>query len=207
MFLELFYSLTETLLLIIKEMGYIGIFIGMTIESSFFPLPSEIILIPAGVLIAKGEMSFFLVFLFGLLGSITGAWINYFLALFIGRKTTDFLVDKYGKFFFLNKEKIKKTDSYFKKHGEITTFIGRLIPLVRHLISLPAGFAKMNFWKFSLFTALGAGIWILVLIFIGMFFGSNAHPLLKIISAVLIILSTIVFVIYYTIKNKHKKSI
>ena len=205
MIIELFNYLTETILLIIKEMGYLGIFIGMAIESSFFPLPSEVILIPAGVLISKGEMNFFLVFILGVLGSLLGAWINYFLALFLGRTTTDFFVNKYGKFLFLNKEKLRKTDVYFKKNGEITTFIGRLVPLVRHLISLPAGFAKMNLWRFSLFTVLGAGIWVLVLVFTGMFFGSNAQPVIKIITAAFLILLVAAFITYYVIKKRRKK--
>ena len=198
-------SLIESVLLLINNLGYLGIFIGMTIESSFVPFPSELILIPAGALIARGEMSFFPVFFAGLLGSITGALINYFLALTLGRRTVDFLVNKYGKFLFLNKKKLKRTDLYFKKHGEITTFIGRLIPLVRQEISLPAGFARMHLSKFILFTALGAGIWTGILIFVGYFFGSNAQPVLKIITGVLLVLSMIFLLIYYLRQKNNKK--
>ncbi|HEB47073.1 MAG TPA: DedA family protein [Candidatus Pacearchaeota archaeon] len=203
MLFELFYRLTETLLSIIKEIGYLGIFIGMTIESSFFPFPSEVILIPAGVLVARGEMSFFLVFLAGLLGSLVGAWINFFLALFLGRKTIDFLISKYGKFLFINEKNLRKTDNYFKKHGEVTTFVGRLIPLVRQLISLPAGFAKMNFLKFSVFTALGAGIWTAILIYIGYFFGSDVQPVMKEVIGLLLIISLTIILIYYLIKRRN----
>ena len=204
MLIEIFYSVIEAILLIIKEMGYLGIFIGMAIESSIFPLPSEIILIPAGVLIAKGEMNFFLVLFLAILGSLLGALFNYALAFFIGRKSVDFFIDKYGKFLFLNKEKIKKTEAYFEKHGEITTFIGRLIPFVRHIISLPAGFARMNLWRFSLFTCLGAGIWASILIFTGMFFGSDIDPIIKMIIAITLITSTLIFVAYYMLWNKFK---
>lgn len=203
MLFELFYRLIETLLSIIKEIGYLGIFIGMVIESSFFPFPSEVILIPAGALVAKGEMSFFAVFFAGLLGSLVGAWINFFLALFLGRKTIDFLISKYGKFLFINRENLRKTDNYFKKHGEVTTFVGRLIPLVRQLISLPAGFAKMNFLKFSVFTALGAGIWTAILIYIGYFFGSDVQLFMKEVIALLLIISLTILLIYYLIKRKN----
>ena len=206
MLLELIRTITENVLLIIKDMGYLGIFIGMTIESSFFPLPSEVILIPAGVLIAKGEMSFFLVFLASILGSLLGAWVNYFLALFLGRTTVDFLISKYGKFLFMHKKDLKKTDKYFNEHGEITTFVGRLIPLVRHLISLPAGFARMNFFRFSLFTALGAGLWTIVLIFVGFFYGSSSvQPIVKIITAVIFALAVLVTSAYYIAKKYKKK--
>ncbi len=203
MVIEQIQILIETLLLIIKELGYIGIFIGMTIESSFFPFPSEVILIPAGALVARGEMSFFAVFLAGLFGSLTGAWINYFLALFLGRKTVDYLVGKYGKFMFITNKKLKKTDEYFRKHGEVTTFVGRLIFVVRQLISLPAGFSKMNFFKFSLYTALGAGIWTLVLILVGYFFGSAAQPMMKVITATLLTLSLLITLIYALTRKKN----
>src|SRR3989338_6218742 len=114
MLLDIIHTIVENILLFIKSLGYLGIFIGMTIESSFIPLPSEIILIPAGVLIARGEMNFFLTLVISVLGSLLGAWINYFLALFLGRKTVDFLVMKYGKLFFLNSEKLERTDNYFR---------------------------------------------------------------------------------------------
>ena len=113
---EIFYNLIEALIAVIKELGYLGIFIGMTIESSFIPFPSEIILIPAGALVAKGEMAFLFVFLAGLFGSLAGALINFFLALLLGRTAVDFLVSKYGKILFINKEKLKKSDDYFRKY-------------------------------------------------------------------------------------------
>jgi len=205
--MELLNQLTAVLLSIINELGYLGIFIGMALESSFFPFPSEIILIPAGVLVAKGDMAFILVFLAGLLGSLSGALINFFLALYFGRTAVDFLISKYGKVFFITEAKLNKTDSYFKKHGDITTFIGRLIPVVRQLISLPAGFSKMNLFKFCLFTGLGAGIWTAVLVYTGYFFGNNTIWLnenLKIITLILLLFSLIIIIIY-VLRNKTQK--
>ena len=203
--IETLSQLITAILSIIKELGYLGILIGMTIESSFFPFPSELILIPAGALVATGEMNFFFVFIAGLFGSLLGAWINYALAFFLGRKTVDFLVDKYGKFLFLNKKKLRKTDLYFDKYGEVTTFIGRLIFVIRQLISLPAGFAKMNFWKFTLFTALGAGIWTAILICVGYFFGSDVNPITKGITGILLTISFIIILVYALHKKKKSK--
>lgn len=201
---ELFNNLINFILNLINELGYFGIFIGMTIESSFFPFPSEVILIPAGVLIAQGKMAFIIVFIAGILGSLAGAIINYFLALFLGRITIDLLVDKYGKFLFLTKNKLHKTDVYFEKHGEITTFVGRLIFIVRQLISLPAGFARMNFFKFLLYTFLGSGIWALILILIGYLFGNAEGIIFQMITGILLMLGLIISVIYY-LKSKNNQ--
>lgn len=198
-------SLIESILAIISDLGYLGIFIGMTIESSFIPLPSELILIPAGALIAQGKMSFIPVFLASVLGSVFGALINYYLAFFLGRKTIDILVKRYGKFLFINEKNLKKTDVYFKEHGEATTFIGRLIPLARHLISLPAGFARMRLDRFVLFTALGVGLWTLVLISIGYFFEGEFNPILKIALAVIVGIFIIRLLVSYWMKNGKKK--
>ena len=180
----------------------------MTIESSFFPFPSEIVLIPAGTLVARGEMNALIVFLSGLSGSILGAWINYFLAFFLGRNIIEALIAKYGPFFFITKKSLRRTDLYFEKHGEITTFVGRLIFVIRQMISLPAGFSKMHFGKFTLYTSLGAGIWTGVLIAVGYFFGSDFPPVLKIVTAILFGLSLITIFIYYIlkVKNSNKKS-
>lgn len=207
MFSELFHQFIEFLLNIIWQLGYPGIFIGMTIESSFIPFPSEVILIPAGALVARGEMSFLLVFLIGLAGSLAGALINYFLALYLGRTFTEKLIRKYGKFFFLDDKSLQKADYFFKNHGEITTFIGRLIPVIRQLISLPAGFAKMNLLRFILFTTLGAGIWGAILIYLGYLFGNNQSLIeqnLHLFTILFLLIASIIIIIYLLYKKKNK---
>jgi membrane protein DedA with SNARE-associated domain len=201
--MEILTPIISAVLSFVNTLGYAGIFIGMTLESSFIPFPSEAILIPAGALVAKGEMSFAMVFFAGLLGSIVGALINYFLAFHFGRKSVNLLIEKYGKLFFLDRSSLQKSDEYFKKHGEITTFTFRLMPVVRQLISLPAGFSKMNLPRFILFTSLGAGIWAFILIMIGYFYGSSASDSAKIITTFIIFL--IVFfslIIYFNPKKK-----
>ncbi len=205
--LDFFYRIIEILVNFIKDAGYLGIFIGMVLESSFFPFPSEVVLMPAGALVAGGEMSFFFVFIAGLAGSLLGALINYFLALRLGRPIVDILVVKYGKAFFLSERKLERTDNYFKKHGEITTFVGRLIPVVRQLISLPAGFSKMNIFKFSLFTILGAGIWTFILIYLGYLFGNNSELIkanMNLILLGILLLSAIILIIYLIVHRKRK---
>lgn len=199
-------SIVNYLLVIINEFGYFGVFIGMTIESSFFPFPSEVILVPAGALAAQGQMNMLAIFIAGLGGSLAGALFNYALALFLGRATIDFLVDKYGKFCFLKQKDIEKSDLFFQKHGEITTFIGRLIPVIRQLISLPAGFSKMKLFKFCLFTGLGAGIWTLILIYLGYFFGTNAEWISqnKNILSLLLVFFSMTTILFYVLKKRKK---
>ena len=153
----------------VESLGYIGIFIMMFLESSFFPFPSEVAMIPAGVLAAQGKMNLFLAIMIGIFGSLAGALFNYFLAVKFGR---GFLV-KYGKYFFIKEETISKTEKFFQEHGAISTFSGRLIPAVRQYISFPAGLAKMDLKTFSFYTTLGAGTWVTILALIGYFFGAN----------------------------------
>ncbi len=153
----------------VGSLGYIGIFIMMFLESSFFPFPSEVVMVPAGYLASKGEMSLTLAIVIGILGSLTGAIFNYYLAKHFGRT---FLL-KYGNYFFLKEGSLEKLEKFFINHGHISTFTGRLIPGIRQYISLPAGMAKMNLAKFSIYTALGAGIWVVILALVGYFIGEN----------------------------------
>jgi len=161
------HELAQLLVDLIFDWGYLGIFIMMAIESSFIPFPSEIVLIPAGYLASQGEMSLGMIMLSALGGSMVGALINYFLAFTLGRT----ILEKYGKYFFIKQATLVKMDTYFLKHGAISTFTGRLIPGIRQLISIPAGLCKMNIVKFSAYTALGAGIWALILTLLGYFIG------------------------------------
>lgn len=155
--------------------GFLMVFILMTIESSFIPFPSEVVLIPAGFMAARGEWTFgqpmldlVIVFLCGLTGSLAGAYINYYLARSLGRP----FLYRYGKYFFIKPNVLSRAEEVFLDYGEITTFVCRLLPGIRQLISLPAGISGMPLPRFTLFTALGAGIWSLILICTGYYFGS-----------------------------------
>ena len=185
----------------VGSLGYIGIFIMMFLESSFFPFPSEVVMIPAGYLAYKGEMNIYIAIFSGIAGSLTGALFNYFLAVKFGRK---FLV-KYGKYFFIKEETITKMEEFFKSHGHISTFSGRLIPAVRQYISFPAGLARMNLFTFSLYTTLGAAIWVVILTLLGYYLGDN-EALIKeylryIIVGILVTLAIIGFWYYKKIKK------
>ncbi len=167
--LTLFGSFIDWLVAVIGQMGYPGIIGLMFLESSFFPFPSEVVVPPAGYLAWKGEMDLILVILSGISGSILGALFNYWIAVKWGRP----IFEKYGKYFFVTHESLDKADSFFAKHGHISTFTGRLIPVVRQYISLPAGLARMPIGSFCIYTALGSGIWVVVLALTGYLLGSN----------------------------------
>lgn len=153
----------------IGVMGYPGIFILMAMESSVIPIPSELVMPPAGYLAHLGEMNMTAAIICGTVGSLVGAYANYLAAHYLGRP----LLLKYGKYVWITEEKFAKVETFFHKHGEISTFIGRLLPVVRHLISLPAGLAGMNRWKFALYTLAGAGLWCTVLTWIGYLIGKE----------------------------------
>jgi membrane protein DedA with SNARE-associated domain len=154
-------------------LGYPGIVVLMAMESSILPVPSELVMPPAGYWAAKGEMSFPIALACGILGSIIGALANYYGALFIGRP----FIQRYGKYVFLSEKNLARSERFFAQHGEISTLIGRLFPVIRHLISIPAGLHRMPLGKFILYTAIGAGLWCAILTWIGYFLGQHEGTL------------------------------
>ncbi len=194
------------------NMNYTSIALLMTVESSFIPFPSEIVIPPAAYIASKedSDLNIFLVVLFGTLGALLGAYINYFLAIWLGRLILyQFADSRLGKIFMLSSDKIKKAEDYFVKNGNVSTFVGRLIPGIRQLISIPAGLARMNIWSFTLYTALGAGIWNSILALIGYIthgqsdlIDKYSHEIGYIFFGILVLV-----VLYYIIKylkNKNK---
>jgi membrane protein DedA with SNARE-associated domain len=192
----------------LSNLGYTQIIILMTLESTVFPVPSELVVPPAAYRAFHGELNIILVVLCSTLGSLIGATINYLLGLLLGRKIIYYLAEtRIARLMFINKAKIIKAEMYFNKYGKSSTFIGRLVPGIRHLISIPAGISGMPFIPFAFYTALGAFVWTSVLAVLGYWVGANI-PLLtfyyKQISYVLIVVF-ILFIIYLGIKTLSKK--
>jgi membrane protein DedA with SNARE-associated domain len=187
----------------VGSLGYLGIFLMMFLESSFFPFPSEVVMIPAGYLAYKGEMNMFIAIAVGILGSLAGALFNYYLAVKFGRK---FLI-KYGKYFFIKEPTIVKMEEFFKSHGHISTFSGRLIPAVRQYISFPAGLARMNLFVFCIYTSLGAGIWVIILTLLGYFLGGNEALIKEYLHTIIIVILVLLAIlgIWYYRKTKKAK--
>jgi membrane protein DedA with SNARE-associated domain len=158
---------------VISALGYGGVILLMAIESANIPLPSEIIMPFAGFLVSRGELNLYLAALAGAIGCVIGSVFSYYIGLVGGRP----LVEKYGKYIFISHHDLDTTDRWFKKHGEITVFFGRLLPVVRTFISFPAGIAKMNFTRFVLYSFLGSLPWSLLLVFIGQKLGENWESL------------------------------
>jgi len=196
-------ELTSFIVETVGSWGYLGIFIMMAVESSFVPFPSEIVMIPAGYLASKGEMNLVLVLLSGFGGSMIGAWINYFLAMSLGRK----FLYAYGHYFFMKPSALDKMEAFFKKHGAVSTFTGRLIPGIRQLISIPAGLSKMSFSLFSLYTFLGAALWSTALVLLGYFLGENEAMMKQYVhEMVYVALGLVGFIVLsYTFMQKRKQ--
>jgi len=151
----------------IGRMGYTGLVLLMAMESSVLPVPSELVMPPAGYLASQGELNIWLALLAGTVGSCVGAWANYWVASRLGR----WVFVRYGKWVLLTERSLERTERFFQRHGEIATFVGRLFPVIRHLISIPAGLARMRLDRFFLYTAVGAGLWCAVLLGIGWLIG------------------------------------
>ena len=161
-----------------QNLNYWTITLLMAIESSFIPFPSEVVVPPAAYFaMHDSSLNIYLVIFFATLGALIGATINYYLARWIGRPLIyAFANSRFGHMCLINEQKVEKAEVYFAKHGAISTFLGRLVPAVRQLISIPAGLARMNIWKFMLYTTLGAGIWNVVLALMGYWLSTFVTP-------------------------------
>ncbi len=204
--MEFLHHIIDGIVGIVSAWGYTGIFIMMTLESTFFPFPSEVAMIPAGVAAARGEMSLWIAIGVGVLGSLVGAWINYALARTFGRAFL-FNAPVVGRF--VTQEKMHRVEGFFERHGAISTFIGRLIPIVRQYISFPAGLAKMNPLVFTIYTTLGAAIWMIILTLLGYFLGSNQALIEQYLGQIVIVTIVLLCLIvagYVFIQKKSQRS-
>ena len=188
------------------NLNYFSIALLMLIESTFLPLPSEIVIPFAAYKAGQGELNVFIVVLSGTVGALSGSLINYTLAYYLGRPLVyKFAGSKLGKIFLLSEEKVMHAEEYFIRNGKTSTFIGRLVPGVRHLISIPAGLAKMNLRDFLLFTFIGAGIWNIILAIIGYYLYAIREQIFPYLGHILLGVG-VIFVIYLIIKARKNRN-
>lgn len=166
-------SLSAFIIHLIQSTGYLGIFLLMTLESALIPIPSEVTMPFSGFLVTKSSLSLIPVILAGALGNLIGSLIAYGIGFYLEETIIVSLVTKYGKFILITKEDYDKSIAWFRKYGDGIVFFSRLLPAVRTFISLPAGLAQMNIWKFSIYTFLGSFIWTAFLTYIGVYLGNN----------------------------------
>ena len=199
---------------LLSNLNYGTILLLMLLESTVIPVPSELVVAPAAYHAAGGNLNVVLVVLFATIGADIGASINYFVALYVGRPVIySFANSRWGKMCLLNQEKVEKSERYFDDHGIVATLTGRLVPGIRHLISLPAGLARMNYGKFLLYTTIGAGVWHSILALLGWYLHSivpeselettieqyNHYIVLGIVAVVVLVVA------YFIVKAKRKK--
>jgi len=200
---DLFAAIGSFALTIISTFGYAGIFFLMMLESMVLPVPSELVMPFAGFLVEKGTFTFLYVILASTLGSIAGSLIFYY----IGKTGGHSLVERYGKYVLINHEDVRMTEEWFNKRGELTIFLARLIPVIRHLISLIAGIGKMNVKKFTVYTIIGAALWNAILAYLGFILGQHWEEVNQYtdqISIVIVVL-IIVFAIYFIYRHLKKR--
>jgi membrane protein DedA with SNARE-associated domain len=189
-----------------SNLNYFTIALLMAIESTFLPLPSEVVIPFAAYKAGQGDLNVFIVVLFGTIGALTGSLINYTLAYFLGRPLVHKFADsKVGRLFLLSKEKVVHAEEYFIRNGKTSTFIGRLVPGIRHLISIPAGLAAMRLRDFVLFTVAGAGIWNIILAVVGYYLYAIRDQIFPYIGHILLGLG-VIFVIYLIVKARREKN-
>jgi membrane protein DedA with SNARE-associated domain len=202
-------SIASSIQQFIHDVGYPGLLVLIILESTLVPVPSELVMPFAGFLASRGEFSLPLVLLVNTSGAMIGSSISYVIGLYAGRP----FLDRYGKYFLLRKEDIEKTQRFFDKHGRVTIFTARFIPVVRHVISVPAGVARMRFDAFLLLTALGATIWGGALILLGYFLGSRWDSFASSLKRVdlliggLIVLTVVVIVVRFVLRRRRERAV
>jgi len=195
---------------IMEQFGYLGVFLMMALENVFPPIPSEIVLPFGGFLTTYTELTVAGVIIAATLGSVIGAMILYGIGLLLDVERLEKIVDRWGHILRIKKEDIHKADAWFDKYGYWTVLFCRMIPLIRSLISIPAGMSNMNFWLFLLFTTIGTVIWNVILISIGVMLGANWHDILGFMDVysnivyALIVIGFVIIVIWFIKKNKRK---
>ena len=200
---------------LLSNLNYYTVFLLMLMESTVLPVPSELVVAPAAFNAAEGDYSFWLIILLATLGADCGATINYLAGYYLGRPIIyAFANSRWGKMCLLNQQKVEQAEKYFDNHGAIATITGRLVPGIRHLISIPAGLAKMNYWRFLLFTTIGAGAWNIILGAMGWYMHSfvtrdelndkieEYAEYIKFFILGLVLLAIIYFCVKYFIKKK-----
>jgi len=198
----------DWLLKTLLDLGYPGIIALMAMESSILPVPSELVMPPAGYWAAKGQLSFPIALVCGVVGSIIGALANYYGAQLIDRP----LIQRYGKYVLLSEKNLLRSEKFFAEHGEISTLIGRLFPVIRHLISIPAGLHRMPLPKFILYTAVGAAVWCAILTWIGYFLGQHegvlrTEEIHRYVTWAMVVLIpvTLIAIWIYVVRRRHPK--
>ena len=200
---------------LLSNLNYYTVFLLMLMESTVLPVPSELVVAPAAFNAAEGDYSFWLIILLATLGADCGATINYLAGYYLGRPIIyAFANSRWGKMCLLNQQKVEQAEKYFDNHGALATITGRLVPGIRHLISIPAGLAKMNYWRFLLFTTIGAGAWNIILGAMGWYMHSfvtrselndkieEYAEYIKFIILGLVVLAIVCFCVRYFIKKK-----
>jgi membrane protein DedA with SNARE-associated domain len=204
--MELFQSLFDWYM---ANLNYLTVALLMLIESTFLPLPSEVVMPFAAYKAAQGDLNAFIVILAGTIGALSGSLINYTLAYYLGRPLVyKFAESKPGRLFLLSKEKVVKAEEYFIRNGKTSTFIGRLVPGIRHLISIPAGLAKMNLRDFMVYTFIGAGIWNIILVIIGYFIYDLRDQIFPYLEYIFYLLGAgfVIWLIFKAMKNRRAKN-
>jgi len=194
--------LAELVISIISKLGLPGVFFLMTLESALIPIPSEVVMVFAGFLVWRREMGFLEAVLAGTLGNYVGSVIVYFL----GRGYGFSFLYRYGRYFFISREHLEKTEIFFQEKGKLAVFVGRMLPAVRTFISLPAGIARMSFGEFSIYTVLGSIPWNMALTYLGIVLGENWCLVVKYSSLVdlvaVVLLIAILVYFYFSTKGK-----